>query len=197
MERLIRQWVCILCGSAGMAVTALAFAEPMTYDIDPAHTYPAFEADHQGGLSLWRGKINETAGSIVLDKAAESGKLEVTMNMASIDFVLDRMNEMAMTEILHVSQYPTATYTGTLADFRDGQPTAVRGTLTLHGVSKPVDLQIARFRCQPHFRTGKEVCGADATTTINRGDFGVVYDLANGFFPEVTLLITVEAQIAD
>ena len=105
------------------------------------------------------------------------------------------MNERTLADIIHVDQFPTATYTGTLVDFEDGEPTAVEGMLTLHGVSLPVNLQVNRFQCQPHFRHMREVCGADASATINRADFGIDYDLENGFFPEVHLLITIEAQI--
>lgn len=179
----------------GTAAGTIGMAEPVTYNIDPSHTFPAFEADHWGGLSVWRGKINRSSGTVVLDKEAGTGSVEVEMDMASIDFGHDAMNERTLVDIIHVDQFPTATYTGTLVDFEDGEPTAVEGTLTLHGVSLPVNLQVNRFQCQPHFRHMREVCGADASATINRADFGIDYDLDNGFFPEVHLLITIEAQI--
>ena len=175
----------------------LGFADPATYNIDPSHTFPAFEADHQGGLSIWRGKINQSSGTVILDKEAETGTINVVLEMASIDFGHDGMNRMAVESILHVDEFPTANYQGSLVNFEDGAPTGVEGTLTLHGVSRPVNLVINRFKCQPHFRSGREVCGADAEATINRADFGVDYDLDLGFFPEVKLLITVEAQVAE
>ena len=181
-------------GFIACSLTGIAAAEPVTYEIEAHHTFPSFEADHQGGLSLWRGKINSTSGTIVLDREAETGTVDVSMDMSSIDFGLDAMNERAVNDILHVSEFPTATYTGTLASFVDGAPTAVEGTLTLHGVSKPVVLSIDRFLCKPHFRSGVEVCGADASATINRADYGVTYDLDNGFFPEVSFNISVEAH---
>ena len=43
-----------------------ALAEPVTYQIDPAHTYPSFETDHFGGVSVWRGKFTKSSGTIVL-----------------------------------------------------------------------------------------------------------------------------------
>ncbi len=49
-------------------VAGAALAEPVTYQIDPAHTYPSFEADHFGGMSVWRGKFDKSSGTIVLDK---------------------------------------------------------------------------------------------------------------------------------
>jgi polyisoprenoid-binding protein YceI len=116
------------------------------------------------------------------------------MDMASIDFGHDGMNERAVNDILHVAEFPTATYSGRLVGFENGRPTAAEGILTLHGVSKPVNLTINTFRCQPHWRTKIEICGADVAATINRADFGVDYDLDNGFFPEVKLLITVEGR---
>ncbi len=191
-ENLSRVALVLACSS----LTTVAVAEPMTYIIDSGHTYPAFEADHQGGLSIWRGKIERSEGMVVFDKEAQTGTVEVTMDMASIDFGHAGMNEHGMaSDILDVAQFPTATYVGELAKFVDGSPTAVEGELTLHGVTLPVDLTINRFRCQPHFRHGREVCGADAETVIDRGAFGVTYDLDHGFFPEVKLLISIEAQI--
>ena len=191
----IRQLSIVAVSLVGTAGGTIGLAEPVTYVIDPSHTFPAFEADHWGGLSVWRGKINQTSGTVVLDKEAGTGTIEAVMDMASIDFGHDGMNERTLADIIHVDQFPTATYTGTLVDFQDGAPTAVEGSLTLHGVTQPVNLQVNRFQCQPHFRHMREVCGADASVTINRADFGVDYDLENGFFPEVHLLITVEAQI--
>ncbi|PMQ06631.1 hypothetical protein DyAD56_03985 [Dyella sp. AD56] len=43
-----------------------AHAAAATYVIDPAHTYPSFEADHFGGLSTWRGKFDRTSGKVAL-----------------------------------------------------------------------------------------------------------------------------------
>ena len=45
------------------AVAAAAFAAPVTYNVDPEHTYPSFEADHFGGMSVWRGKFNQNNGT--------------------------------------------------------------------------------------------------------------------------------------
>jgi polyisoprenoid-binding protein YceI len=169
-------------------------AESVTYVIDSSHTFPSFEADHFAGLSVWRGKVNHTEGTVVYDREAQTGTINVTMDMATIDFGLDRMNVEATEKILHVAEFPVATYVGQLTDFVNGAPTAVEGTLTLHGVSRPVDLVIEHFRCQPHFRTQVEVCGAGATATIDRSEFGLVRDLDLGFRPNVKLLISIEAS---
>jgi polyisoprenoid-binding protein YceI len=180
----------------GLAVAAGVSAAPVTYDIDPAHTYPSFEADHSGGVSLWRGKINSSSGKIVLDKEAGTGTVEVTMDMKTIDFGHQGLNDHAQTpDIFDTAKFPTATYSGRLVDFRNGAPTAVDGNLTMHGVTKPVRLTINSFKCQPN-RQGREVCGADALATINREDFGVAFGKNFGFDMKVTLRISVEANAA-
>jgi polyisoprenoid-binding protein YceI len=183
--------------AAGAAFTTVS-AAPVKYEIDPDHTYPSFTADHMGGLSNWRGKINKSWGTITLDTAAQTGTVEVTMDMKEIDFGHDKMNEHARSaDIFDVEQYPTATFTGKLVNFKNGAPTEVDGSLTLHGVTKPVKLKINQFLCKQHPMKQKEVCGADASGKINREDFGVSYGKAYGFKQDVELQIQVEALKAD
>lgn len=180
----------------GLAVTAIS-AEPVIYEVDPRHTFPTFEADHQGGLSIWRGKIERTAGTIILDREAKTGSVDLTFDMDSINFGLDDMTNHAKAEdILDVAQFPTATYTGMFSTFtRYGDPTEIDGEFTLHGITHPLSLQIDRFRCQPHHRNAEdEICGADATATFNRDDYDVTYGKDNGFLMYVNLEITVEAK---
>lgn len=181
------------------ALTAgAASAAPVKYDIDPNHTYPSFTADHMGGLSNWRGKINSSSGSITLDTAAQTGTVEVTMQMKDIDFGHEKMNTHARSnEIFDVAKFPTATYAGKLVNFKNGAPTEVDGTLTLHGVTKPVKLKINSFLCKPNPVNKKETCGADASGKINREEFGVSYGKAYGFKQEVELQIQVEAARAE
>lgn len=187
--------VVTLCAAVSALIGGAALAAPVTYNIDPGHTYPSFEADHNGGLSYWRGKINQTAGRIVLDRQAKTGTVEVTMTMDSIDFGHDKMNEHAKSpDMFDVAKFPTATYQGTLAKFNGDAPTEVNGQLTLHGVTKPVTLRINQFLCKEV--RGAEVCGADAIATINRSDFGITFGTQVGFKPEVTLRIQVEARAA-
>jgi polyisoprenoid-binding protein YceI len=172
-------------------------AAPVKYTIDPEHTYPSFEADHFGGLSTWRGKFNKSSGTIVFDKQAGSGTLDVTIDAASLDTGHDKLNTHVKSNdagMLDVAKYPTATYTGKLAKFVNGAPTEVDGTLTLHGVSKPVTLKIDHFGCRPHpMKAGKEVCGANATAQLDRSTFGVDWGKSYGFKMDVKLEIQVEA----
>jgi polyisoprenoid-binding protein YceI len=178
--------------SAGSATAA-----PVKYTIDPEHTYPSFEADHFGGLSTWRGKFNKSSGTIVYDKEAGSGTLDVTIDAASIDTGHDKLNTHVKSNdagMLDVAKYPTATYTGKLAKFVNGAPTEVDGTLTLHGVSKPLTLKIDHFGCRPHpMKPGKNVCGANANAQLDRSAFGVDWGKTYGFKMDVKLEIQVEA----
>jgi polyisoprenoid-binding protein YceI len=174
-------------------MTGSAIAAPVTYDVDPNHTYPSFEADHFGGLSVWRGKFDKSSGTIVFDKDKASGTVDITIDAASIDFGHAKLNDHAKSpEIFDVAKFPTATYKGTLAKFKDGAPTEVEGQLTLHGVTKPVKLTINQFKCMINPMSKKEVCGADASATFNRSDFGVNFGDKFGFKQEVKLQIQVE-----
>jgi len=174
------------------ACASSAFAAD-TYKIDPSHTYPSFEADHMGGLSTWRGKFDKSEGTIVVDRAAKSGSVEITIDTTSIDFGHAKMNEHAKSpDIFDTAKFPTATYKGKLV-FKGDVPTSVNGELTLHGVTKPVTLAINKFKCIQHPMLKREVCGADASATFKRSDFGVSYGEQYGFNQEVKLAIQVEA----
>lgn len=176
---------------------ASAFATPVTYVLDPNHTYPSFEADHFGGLSVWRGKFDATSGKVVYDKDAKSGSIDVTVDVSSIDFGNPKLNEHAKSDqLFDVAKFPTATYSGKFTKFSGATPSEAQGTLTLHGVTKPVTLTINSFKCMQNPMSKKEVCGADVSGTINRADFGVNFGQQYGFKQEVKLLIQVEGSPA-
>ncbi len=173
-------------------------AAPVTYNLDPSHTYPNFSADHMGGLSVWRGKFRKSSGKVVLDREAKTGSVSITIDAASIDFGFDKMDEHARSaDMFDVEKFPTATYEGARGGFKDGSPTEVQGNLTLHGVTKPVKLVIRSFLCKLNPMSKKEVCGADAAATFSRADFGISYGQAYGFNQTVTLDIQVEGVRAD
>lgn len=173
---------------------AMVSAAPVTYDIDPEHTYPSFETDHMGGLSRWRGKFNRSSGKVVLDREAGTGTIEVRIETASIDFGLEEMNEHARSpDMFDVQKHPVAVYKGTLTKFENGVPKEVNGTLTIKGITKPVVLEIEDFLCKKHPMKGKEVCGADVSGTIDRAEFGVAYGKDYGFDMKTELEIQVEA----
>lgn len=171
----------------------VAGAEPVTFQVDPNHTYPSFAADHFDGMSTWRGKFNHTTGTIVLDRAKGAGTLDITVDTTSINFGMPKLDEHAKSpEMFDTEKFPTATYKGTLTGFKDGAPTAAQGQFTLHGVTRPLDLTITSFKCMT-YPDKKEHCGANATGTFNRADFGINYGEKYGFKMDVKLDIQVEA----
>ena len=176
-----------------LVVAAPAFAAD-TYTIEPNHTYPSFEADHFGGLSVWRGKFTKTSGTITLDRAAKTGTVDITIDASTIDFGHKKMNEHAKgADMFDVAKFPTATYKASSMAFNGDTPAEVNGELTLHGVTKPVKLTINQFKCIQHPMFKREVCGADASASFNRSDFGIGYGTQMGFSPMVKLAIQVEA----
>ena len=178
---------------ATIAAAGSAFAAD-TYVIEPNHTFPSFEADHMGGLSIWRGKFTNTSGNIVLDRKAKTGSVDITIDASTIDFGHAKMNEHAKgPDMFDVAKFPTATYKSNSITFKGDKPVAVNGELTLHGVTKPVKLTINQFKCMQHPMFKREVCGADASATFNRSDFGIDYGVQMGFNPAVKLAIQVEA----
>jgi polyisoprenoid-binding protein YceI len=177
-----------------LTLSSVALASPVTYNIDPDHTHPSFEADHFGGLSVWRGLFKKTTGTISVDKAAGTGTVDVNIDPASVDFGHDKLNaHVSGPDMFDTAKFPTVTYKGTLGGFNDGQPTTVTGDLTLHGVTKPVTLKIDSFKCIMHPMLKREVCGADAIGTFNRSEFGITYGQQYGFKQDVSLRIQVEA----
>ena len=130
---------------AGMSFNAMAAD---TYQFDPNHTSPSFEADHFGGISVWRGKFKKSSGTVTLDRAAKTGTVDVTIDTTSIDTGNDKLDKHLQTpEFFDAAKYPTATYKGTQIRFDGDTPVEVIGTLTMHGVTKPLNLKIESFKC--------------------------------------------------
>lgn len=175
-------------------VAAAAGAAPAHYAVDPDHTHPSFEVDHFGGLSVWRGTFKKTTGTVTLDAEAKTGSVAIEVDAGSIELAQDKLNaHVSGPEMLDAAKFPTAVYSGTLGTFENGAPTVVTGTLTLHGVTKPVNLKIDSFKCIKNPMSKKDVCGADAIGTFNRADFGVDYGKSFGFNMDVHMRIQVEA----
>lgn len=178
-----------------LAATATA-AAAQTYNIDPSHTYPSFEADHKG-MSVLRGKFTKTSGTVTLDRAAKTGKVDVTIDAGTIDFGNEKLNNHVKSpDMFDVAKFPTATYKGASMTFNGDTPVSVDGELTLHGVTKPVKLAINKFKCIIDPRMKREVCGADASAEFKRSDFGIHFGIPT-FSPEVKLAIEIEVIKAE
>jgi polyisoprenoid-binding protein YceI len=183
--------------TGAVAACAVSFAAPVmaadTYQLDPHHTYPSFEADHLNGLSIWRGKFTKTSGTVTLDRAAKTGTVDVTIDPASVQTGNPELDKhIAGPEFLDTAKYPTATYKGTQIVFDGDTPKEVIGTFTLHGVTRPLKLEIESFKCMLHPMLKREVCGVEAEAEFNRDDYGVDFGKQYGFKMATKLHIQAE-----
>jgi polyisoprenoid-binding protein YceI len=170
-----------------------ALAAPESYTIDPRHTFPSFEIGHMG-MSLQRGRFNKTSGKITVDTAARTGTVDVSIDAASIDTGLDKLEEHVRAEdFLQASAFPTITFKGSQLTFDGEKLKSVGGDLTIRGVSRPVTLTATQFNCGSHPMTKKPMCGGEFVTTIKRSDWGMKYAIP-ALADDMTLRINVEAM---
>ncbi len=181
--------------AAALALAALAgaaFAAPQTYAIDETHTYPRFSYSHFG-LSTQLSRFDKTTGTVVFDAAANTGSVDITIDMKSVNTGFADFNGHIQGEdFLDTAKFPKATFKSTKVSFEGGKPKSIDGLLTIKGVSKPVTLTVTSFTAMPHPMLKKPTIGANAFTTIKRSDFG-----AGKFAPyvgdEVRIDIALEA----
>jgi polyisoprenoid-binding protein YceI len=186
----MKSTVALLCIASAIVPPALAATE--SYTIDPKHTLPSFEINHLG-FSTQRGRFNGTSGAITLDREAKRGTVLVTIDTGSVDTGVAKLEEHLRGEdFFNIAKFPAMTFKSNTLKFSGDTPVAADGELTLLGVTKPVTLTITSFRCAQHPIAKKEACGADATATIKRSDFGMKYALP-AVGDEVKLVINVEA----
>jgi polyisoprenoid-binding protein YceI len=174
------------------AVAAPTLAAPETFTVDGTHTFPRFSYDHQG-LSTQLSKFNKTTGTVVLDKEAKTGSVDVVIDTKSVDTGSATFDEHIQGEdFFDTAAYPTATFKSTKVVFKGDKPVTVEGNLTIKGVTKPVTLKVTHFVTKPHPMLRKDAIGADASTTIKRSDFNM-----GKYVPyvgdEVTITIALEA----
>jgi len=181
----------ILAGAASSALAA-----PETYTVDSSHTFPRFSYSHLG-LSTQLSKFNKTTGTVVLDKAAKTGSVDVVIDMKSVETGFTVFNGHIQGEdFLDTAKFPTATFKSTKVVFEGDKPSTIDGNLTIKGVTKPVTLKVTHFVTMDHPMLKKPAVGADASTVIKRSEFN-----AGKFAPnvgdEVTITLSLEAIKAE
>ena len=182
----------LLAASLLVAVVG-AHAEPATYSVDPTHTFVTFEADHFG-TSTNRGRFDKKEGSVQFDRAAKTGKVELTIDMSSINTGVAPFNKhLQGPDFFNAAQHPTAKFVADKFTFDGDKVTQVAGTLTMLGKTNPVTLKANRFNCYMNPMLKREVCGGDFETTIQRSQWGVSYGLNMGMQDNVRLVVQVEA----
>lgn len=161
-----------------------------SYTADPAHTYPNFEVGHLG-FSTSRGVFEKTTGKITLDTAAKAGTVDITIDTASLHTGWAKRDEhLKSEEFFNVAKFPTMTYKSSRLEFDGDKLTGVEGELTLLGVTKPVSLAVTDFKCGAHPINKKAMCGANASATIKRSDFGL-----SAYIPAIPDDVKLEIQI--
>lgn len=146
------------------------------YTIDPEHTYPNFTISHLG-FSTMHGRFNSSKGKLTLDKTANTGSVDITIDANSIDTgFAKRDKHLKSPDFLNTKEFPTITFKSTKVTLQ-GDKASVEGNLTIMKTTKPVTLEVTKISCGVHPFNKKQVCGFDATGHIKRSDFGVNYGL--------------------
>jgi polyisoprenoid-binding protein YceI len=166
-----------------------------TYRLDPLHTAVVWHVSHLG-FSTPSGKFMNIDGTLVLDpRNLAASKVNVTIPIALMDTGVPKMDEhLKSKDFFDAATYPTATFISNTVDVTSKDTAVVHGTLTLHGVSKAVDLDVRINKLGENYNK-VPTAGFSATATIKRSDFGITY-----FLPvlpdEIRLEIETEANSA-
>lgn len=177
------------------ALAAVGFAAPAlaeSYTIDPRHTFVTWAVSHFG-ISTFRGKFHKVSGKIVLNRAARTGSVDVTIDAAaqwSGDNKLDA--HLANDDFFAVAKHPSITFKSSRMEFSGDTLAKVHGDMTMLGVTRPVTLNASLFKCIDHPVRKVAMCGADFTTSVMRSEFGMKYAVP-AVGDEVKLDIQVEA----
>ena len=183
----------LAAAALGLALQAQAQAQNATYAIDPTHTFVYFEIGHYG-TSTNRGRFDRKEGSVQLDRAARSGKVEISFDLASVSTgvaMLDKHLQSA--DFFDTAKYPSARFVSDKFGFDGNKVAQVSGSLTLRDKTVPVVLKATRFNCYLNPLLRREACGGDFETTIKRSQWGMRWGLDAGIPDEVRLLVQVEA----
>ncbi len=151
----------------------VALAQISTWATDPNHSEVDFTVRHMG-VSNVHGRIGGVKGVITVN-AADSTKstVSVTIDVTTIDTgVIPRDNDLKGANFFDVAQYPTASFSSTSVTV-NGMSMKVNGNLTLHGITRPVELDVEGPSAPMPGMDHKPHSGYSATTTIKRKDFGI------------------------
>jgi polyisoprenoid-binding protein YceI len=158
-----------------LALTApMAVAQYSTWTSDPAHSEVDFTIRH-GGVSNVHGRFGKVAATLVYNEAdVTKSTVTATIDVSTVDTgESPRDTHLKTDAFFDVAQFPTATFTSTSVA-KNGSKLAVSGNFTLHGVTKPVVLDVdgpstpveGMMDHKPH-------SGFTATTTISRTAYGI------------------------
>ena len=183
-----------MCASAAL-VPALAQSVPgpVTYRLDPNHTFVTFEVLHFGTSTL-RGRIGPVDGEVTIDRGAKTGDLRLRIPVSTVSTgtrLLDaRLKEP---DLLATADNPEAYFVATKFQFdAAGGVKEVRGEFTLRGAGEPLSLVARSFSCRQDAMLKRQVCGGDFDGQLKRSRFGATLGLPF-VGDDVHLVVQVEA----
>ena len=179
--------------AAATLATGIAQAEPASYAIDPTHTFVTFEISHFGA-AMNRGRFDKKEGSVQLDKAAKSGKVEISFDATSVNTGTPAFDKhLQSADLFNAAQHPKISFVSDKFSFNGDKVSEVSGQLTLLGKTAPITLKANQFNCYQSPMLKREVCGGDFEATIDRTQWGMNYGVEWGFPKNVRLVVQVEA----
>ncbi len=182
----------LLAGVLSLAAP-LAIAQTSTWAPDKAHSEVDFSILHLG-LSHVHGRFGNIGGSIVMNDAdVTKSTINVTIDVSTVDTgVAPRDNDLKSDHFFNAAQFPTATFVSTSVAKSGGGLTVI-GNLTLHGVTKPVTLNVEGPTGPVQGMDKKPHEGFSATTTVSRTAFGIGANMPSAVLgDDVTLTIDLD-----
>lgn len=165
------------------------------YAIDPTHTQVEFTYNHLGFSNI-TGRFDAVESEFLFDaKDPTKSSVKVTIPLASLSTGVEKLDaHLLAADFFDAEKFPTATFTSTAVTAAGEGKLKVAGDLTLHGVTRPVVLDVTINKLGEHPMAKVPAAGFDARTTVKRSDFGVgAY--APAVSDEVTIEITVESKL--
>jgi polyisoprenoid-binding protein YceI len=159
--------------AALVLIAPLAMAQTATWKVDPAHSEVDFSIKHLA-ISNVHGRFGKIDATIVYDdKDITKSSVNATIDVTGLDTgVAPRDNDLKSNSYFDVEQYATATFTSTSVA-KGGSGLLINGNLTLHGITKPVVLDVSGPTGPITGMDKKPHVGFEAKTTIHRLDFGI------------------------
>jgi polyisoprenoid-binding protein YceI len=158
-------------------------ASASTWDVDPSHSAVEFSVRHMM-VSTVKGQFEKVKGTVELnDKDVSKSTVEVTIDLASVNtHEPKRDGHLKSPDFFDVAKYPTASFKSTKVEKAGKNKLKVTGELNLHGVTKPVVLDVEGPSDAYQTPFGTTVRGAHATAKLDRKDFGIGWNkvLDNG-----------------
>ena len=183
----------IALAAAATLATGIAQAEPANYAIDPTHTFVTFEISHFGA-TVNRARFDKKQGSVQLDKAAKSGKVEISFDTTSVNSGTPAFDKhLQSADLFDSAKHPTMKFVADKFVFNGDKVASVEGQLTLLGKTGPLTLKANQFNCYDSPMLKREVCGGDFEATIDRTQWGMNAMVDMGMPKNVKITATIEA----